>query len=94
MEPYSFGQDFFATFRSSPDAIKALWLIVPPIFAFAIARAASKMHGKVPAKEITLANIQEAKPTGPRSGEHVLVFARGRLLHKFEVSGPNDELGP
>lgn len=32
MDQYSFWQDFFTTYRSSPDVIKALWLIVPPAF--------------------------------------------------------------
>ena len=42
MENYSFWQDFFATYRSSPDAIKALWLVVPPAFAVALARVVWK----------------------------------------------------
>jgi hypothetical protein len=37
MEPYGFGQDFFVSYRASPDAIKALWLIVPPTFAVGLA---------------------------------------------------------
>jgi len=32
MEPYNFWQDFFNTYRLSSDAIKALWLILPPGF--------------------------------------------------------------
>lgn len=36
MESYSIWQDFFATYRSSPDTIKALWLIVPPAFVIAL----------------------------------------------------------
>lgn len=32
MEPYNFWQDFFDTYQSLNDWIKALWLIVPPVF--------------------------------------------------------------
>jgi hypothetical protein len=32
MEPYNFWQDFFDTYQSLSDWIKALWLIVPPVF--------------------------------------------------------------
>lgn len=31
-EPYNFWQDFFDTYQSLSDWIKALWLIVPPTF--------------------------------------------------------------
>lgn len=32
MDPYNFWQDFFDTYQSLPDWLKALWLIVPPAF--------------------------------------------------------------
>ena len=32
MESYNFWQDFFDTYQSLPDWLKALWLIVPPAF--------------------------------------------------------------
>ena len=32
MEDYNFWQDFFDTYQSLPDWMKALWLIVPPAF--------------------------------------------------------------
>jgi hypothetical protein len=37
MDNYNFWQDFLGTFRSSSDAIKALWLIVPPSFVLVLA---------------------------------------------------------
>lgn len=36
MQDYSFAADFLATFRASPDFIKALWLLVPPLFTLAL----------------------------------------------------------
>ncbi|MBX3598503.1 MAG: hypothetical protein KF874_13110 [Rhizobiaceae bacterium] len=32
METYSISQDFFQTYRSSSDFIKALWVIAPPLY--------------------------------------------------------------
>lgn len=32
MENYNLAADLLATFRASPDVIKALWLLVPPVF--------------------------------------------------------------
>lgn len=32
MEDYNFWQDFFDTYQSLSDVVKALWLIVPPAF--------------------------------------------------------------
>ncbi|PYE86656.1 hypothetical protein [Phyllobacterium leguminum] len=32
MESYNFWQDFFDTYQSLPDWLKALWLIIPPAF--------------------------------------------------------------
>ncbi|MGC4026693.1 MAG: hypothetical protein QM744_17070 [Mesorhizobium sp.] len=93
MEPYSFWQDFFATYRSSPDAIKALWLIVPPAFVIALTWVLSK------------ASANRREPHGPsfaiesrasenamhnRGNEQVLILAAGRLLDQFEVPvGPD-----
>ncbi|MFD1743861.1 hypothetical protein ACFSE1_00130 [Rhizobium helianthi] len=36
MYDYNFLADLLATFRASPDSIKALWLIVPPSFTLAV----------------------------------------------------------
>ena len=36
MESYSFWRDFFDTYQSSPDWIKALWLVVPPSFLLGV----------------------------------------------------------
>jgi hypothetical protein len=36
MDPYNFWQDFFDTYQSLSDWIKALWLIVPPGFVLAL----------------------------------------------------------
>lgn len=36
MENYNFAADLLATFRAAPDFIKALCLLVPPCFAFAV----------------------------------------------------------
>lgn len=35
---YSFAADLLATFRASPDIIKALWLIIPPGFIVCVLR--------------------------------------------------------
>ncbi|MFD1744177.1 hypothetical protein ACFSE1_01770 [Rhizobium helianthi] len=35
---YSFAADLLATFRASPDVIKALWLIIPPGFVLCVLR--------------------------------------------------------
>lgn len=36
MDPYNFWQDFFDTYQSLPDWLKALWLIVPPAFVLGL----------------------------------------------------------
>jgi hypothetical protein len=36
MEQYNFWQDFFDTYQSLSDWIKALWLLVPPGFVLAL----------------------------------------------------------
>lgn len=36
MEDYSFAADLLATFRASPDFIKALLVLVPPLFTLAL----------------------------------------------------------
>lgn len=36
MDDYSFAADLLATFRASPDFIKALWLIIPPGFVLGL----------------------------------------------------------
>lgn len=36
MDNYNFLADLLATFRASPDFIKALWLVIPPIFMLAV----------------------------------------------------------
>ena len=35
MENYNFLADLLSTFRSMPDWIKALWIVVPPLFVLA-----------------------------------------------------------
>jgi len=97
MENYSFWQDFFATYRSSSDAIKALWLVVPPTFAVALARVALKpwiwkCH------ERNISNITVEPVTGESSvpngkNEEVLIFVRGRLLDRLETPAKFDGEG-
>jgi len=36
MQDYNFWADLLLTFKSSPDWIKALWLLVPPMFVLAL----------------------------------------------------------
>ncbi|WP_137134766.1 hypothetical protein [Rhizobium sp. FKY42] len=36
MQDYNLWADLLATFRASPDAIKALWLLVPPVFVLGV----------------------------------------------------------
>lgn len=36
MDSYNFWQDLLDTFQSSPDWIKALWLLIPPGFVLAL----------------------------------------------------------
>ena len=36
MQDYSFAADLLATFRASPDFIKALLVLVPPLFTLAL----------------------------------------------------------
>ncbi len=36
MENYNFWQDFFDTYQSLSDVVKALWLIVPPAFVLGL----------------------------------------------------------
>ncbi|RFC67516.1 hypothetical protein [Mesorhizobium sp. GR13] len=89
MEPYNFWQDFFATFRSSPDAIKALWLIAPTIFAAAIARIVSKSPSWTAGGRSISKISPDPSDTGHtdqnRKGEEVLVFVDGRLLDRFDI---------
>lgn len=50
MEPYNFWQDFFDTYQSLSDIMKALWLIVPP--AFLLGLIALVMRHRVALKEV------------------------------------------
>lgn len=53
MEQYNFWRDFFDTYQSLADWIKALWLIVPP--AFVLGFAALVMHaGRTRASEANM----------------------------------------
>lgn len=36
MENYNFWQDFFDTYQSSPDIIKALWILIVPGFVLGL----------------------------------------------------------
>ena len=36
MDNYNLAADLLATFRASPDVIKALWLLVPPVFVLGL----------------------------------------------------------
>ena len=87
MDTYNFWQDFFATFRSSPDVIKALWLIIPPVFAAVIARIALKSPN-CPFQKKTTPDIssQTASSETIQSGknEEILIFVGGRLLDRFD----------
>jgi hypothetical protein len=38
MDDYNFWQDFFDTYQSLSDWMKALWLIVPPAFLLVLIR--------------------------------------------------------
>ncbi|WP_137113772.1 MULTISPECIES: hypothetical protein [Mesorhizobium] len=90
METYSFWQDFFATYRSSPDAIKALWLIVPPTFAVALARVVLSAFHDAPESNITVEFESRDQPVQSRENEEVLIFAGGRLLDRFEIPQKSD----
>ena len=85
MENYSFWQDFFATYRSSPDAIKALWLLVPPTFAVAFTRVVLNAFHDTPASNITVEFESRDQPVQNRENDEVLIFAGGRLLDRFAV---------
>ena len=43
MEPYNFWQDFFEAYRQSPDWIKLVWVVVPPVV-----RVAARVDGATP----------------------------------------------
>ncbi|MGC4026507.1 MAG: hypothetical protein QM744_16020 [Mesorhizobium sp.] len=90
MENYSFWQDFFATYRSSPDAIKALWLIVPPTFAVAFARVVANAFRHTTVSNITVEFQSRDRPVQNRENEEVLIFAGGRLLDRFAVPHKSD----
>ncbi|MGV1949651.1 hypothetical protein ACQZ44_02405 [Agrobacterium vitis] len=44
METYDIWADLLATFRASPDAIKALWLLIPPGFLLVLLLALLRHH--------------------------------------------------
>ena len=50
MEDYNFWQDFFDTYQSLSDVVKALWLIIPP--AFLLGLIALVMRHRVALKEV------------------------------------------
>jgi len=54
MDNYNLAADLLATFRASPDIIKALWLIVPPGFAFVVLKLllSGRKAARLPAKII------------------------------------------
>lgn len=54
MDSYNFWQDFFDTYQSLSDWMKALWLIVPS--AFALAMTALVMRFRIEAIGLTTAS--------------------------------------
>jgi len=84
MENYNFWQDFFSTYRSSPDAIKALWLIVPPTFVVAAAQIALRAFRKRPVLNITLKTEFEERSVQHQNHEEIPIFASGRLTDRSE----------
>lgn len=50
MDNYNFWSDLLDTFQSSPDWIKALWLLIPP--GFLLGLAALMMRFRIAAKQI------------------------------------------
>lgn len=44
MDSYNFWQDFFDTYQSLPDWMKALWLIVPPVFVLGLVALVMRFH--------------------------------------------------
>lgn len=44
MQDYNFWQDFFDTYQSLPDWIKALWLIIPPAFILGLAALVMRLR--------------------------------------------------
>ena len=50
MNDYNFWSDLLDTFQSSPDWIKALWLLIPP--GFLLGLVALKMRFRIAAKQM------------------------------------------
>lgn len=65
--------------------IKALWLMVPPIFAVAIAGLALKAFRKRAVLD-TMPEVAGAKSVQNGTNEEILVFVGGRLFDRFAVS--------
>jgi len=89
MENYSFWQDFFATYRSSPDAIKALWIVAPLAFMIALVWIVARLSACKRKIENDFLPVFENSAQN-RSERQVLVFARGRLLNRLEAPNETD----
>lgn len=66
MDNYNFAADLLATFRASPDFVKALWLLVPPGFIIGLV-IALKLRTTDPDGQI---EILPPSSEQPRQGAH------------------------
>ena len=84
MEDYNFWADVLSTFRSINDWVKALWLIVPPIFVLGLikmaltARRLSKLqqlgfdtHGLYRLSELPVKRLENTPPIPALTHENV-----------------------
>jgi hypothetical protein len=90
MTKYNFIADLLDTFQSSPDWIKALWLLIPPGFLLALIALLTRLRTGI------------RVPAGPAAGELIYSIRRdsSNLLHiishvpatdgrlEFPLSGP------
>lgn len=77
MEDYNFWQDFFDTYQSLPDWMKALWLIVPP--AFLLGLIALIMRYRIASRQVDNAITGDLVYTIHRDGsDRMRIYRHGR----------------
>ncbi|RIK83234.1 MAG: hypothetical protein DCC69_14525 [Hyphomicrobiales bacterium] len=75
MDNYNFWQDFFDTYQSLSDLMKALWLIVPPAFLLGFAALVMRYR---------LASRRSADPENRKLT--YTVFSDGRAARHYRAS--------
>lgn len=84
MNEYNFWRDLLDTFQSSTDWIKALWLIIPPLFLLALFRMAMRFRLSR-LKAIQKPVSVPIYPARTDDTDEILVFNRGLMVEKIRA---------